>query len=334
VVTGMTDTDPPQLFGLAGNIEGSVQQTQSSAVIQQLRKLAVSDSFSSKFDRTQWRAQLAPLLQLWEKITSKNDKLALRPLPRLSKEAKGEQLSPVESFVVLECQAAHDLITLVNDGLTALSNVVFASGLLTPTIRDDGTSLMSNSLPWRWQKYWNNCDDPATWLREIVKRKIALRGWMDKVEAGTLLTQPIILPELFRPRTFLNALRQQTARSTGTPIDELRLAASWSAVLLPKSATVRVNIEGLMIQCCGFQKDLLSPLAPDAPSMSPITPCIFAYIGKNEKDPYHGDDDSLAVPVYFSPNREDFICELKMPCRGGRTEWILSGAALFLTDLN
>lgn len=88
--------------------------------------------------------------------------------------------------------------------------------------------------------------------------------------------------------------------------------------------------------------------------MAPITPCIFAYIGKvsvcvlfvsmvlivllccrvqEEKDPYPGEEDSLAVPVYFSPNREDFICEIKMPCRGGKTDWVLSGVALFLTDL-
>ena len=61
-------------------------------------------------------------------------------------------------------------------------------------------------------------------------RKQALNQWMQKVDAGTLLTvcpfscppvlklfgvskTPVGMHELFRPRTFLNALRQQTARA-------------------------------------------------------------------------------------------------------------------------
>jgi len=50
------------------------------------------------------------------------------------------------------------------------------------------------------------------YLRSLVSRAVALQGWVDKVERNSLLNEPIFLNELFHPDTFLNALRQQTAR--------------------------------------------------------------------------------------------------------------------------
>jgi dynein heavy chain 2 len=94
----------------------------------------------------------------------------------------------------------------------------------------------------RWQKFWYGPEDAGAWLREVIARKIAIKSWLERVENGTLLSRPVSLPELFRPRTFLNAMRQQTARTTGKAIDSLKLTCSWSAVLLPKSAAVKVQV--------------------------------------------------------------------------------------------
>jgi dynein heavy chain 2 len=67
LINKLPDTDAPALFSLPENVEGAVQETQSAAVITQLRKLAVEGSSLVKFDRDVWRTQLTPLLQLWEK---------------------------------------------------------------------------------------------------------------------------------------------------------------------------------------------------------------------------------------------------------------------------
>lgn len=48
-------------------------------------------------------------------------------------------------------------------------------------------------------------------------RRAALVKWVERVEANKLFEQPLVLTELLSPRTFLNALRQETARATGTP---------------------------------------------------------------------------------------------------------------------
>ncbi len=58
-------------------------------------------------------------------------------------------------------------------------------------------------------------EDPLHWLRSLVSKALALGNWQAKADAGSLLKGSLVLTELFRPDTFLNALRQQTARLSG-----------------------------------------------------------------------------------------------------------------------
>ncbi len=60
---------------------------------------------------------------------------------------------------------------------------------------------------------WEGPDEPVAYLRTLVSKTLALRSWNEKGLAGTLLkSESLDLSELFHPDTFLNALRQQTAR--------------------------------------------------------------------------------------------------------------------------
>ena len=63
-----------------------------------------------------------------------------------------------------------------------------------------------------WLAKWDGPEDPMLYLRGLVARAVAIQAWVDKVEKGTLLNDTLDLAELFHPDTFLNALRQQTAR--------------------------------------------------------------------------------------------------------------------------
>ncbi len=62
------------------------------------------------------------------------------------------------------------------------------------------------------------------------------------------------------------------------PIDSLKLSCVWNESLLPKSAVLKVTIEGLLLQGSAFVDYSLSPLPTDAPSLLPLPPCIFAFI--------------------------------------------------------
>ena len=66
--------------------------------------------------------------------------------------------------------------------------------------------------PMSWLSKWDGPEDPMQYLRGLVARAAAIQGWVEKAESGRLLSETLDLAELFHPDTFLNALRQQTAR--------------------------------------------------------------------------------------------------------------------------
>ena len=88
----------------------------------------------------------------------------------------------------------------------------------------------------------------------------------------------------------------------------------------------------MLLQGCGFAGGVLSPLAPDSPSLVSLPPVIVAYVPKEHVEPYPEAQAALAVPVYVAATREEYVCELRAPCKGQLDRWILSGAALFLNE--
>lgn len=68
-------------------------------------------------------------------------------------------------------------------------------------------------IPSSWVKAWDGPSEPPQYLRSLVAKTLALGSWEEKASTGELLTKTTLdLSELFHPDTFLNALRQQTAR--------------------------------------------------------------------------------------------------------------------------
>ena len=67
--------------------------------------------------------------------------------------------------------------------------------------------------------------------------------WVEKAEKGRLLGgDELNLADLFHPNTFLNAVRQQTARDGKTSMDELKLVASWNGNISNASLKVKVSV--------------------------------------------------------------------------------------------
>lgn len=75
------------------------------------------------------------------------------------------------------------------------------------------TSSVLVQIPASWLKVWDGPSEPPQYLRLLVAKTLALNSWEEKATAGQLLDKTTLdLSELFHPDTFLNALRQQTAR--------------------------------------------------------------------------------------------------------------------------
>ena len=104
---------------------------------------------------------------------------------------------------------------------------------------------------------------------------------MQQLAASTrdrdIYSQTINLSELFRADTFLNALRQQTARETKQPMDTLVLSTAWSGDV-KQGKNVSIKISGLQLEGCSFDGGRLSESAPDAPSVIALPACSIAWI--------------------------------------------------------
>ena len=74
-------------------------------------------------------------------------------------------------------------------------------------------SIVFVQIPASWLKVWDCPSEPPQYLRLLVAKTLALGLWEEKALTSKLLHNTTLdLSELFHPDTFLNALRQQTAR--------------------------------------------------------------------------------------------------------------------------
>jgi len=115
------------------------------------------------------------------------------------------------------------------------------------------------------------------YLRAVVMKAKAMQQITTSTKDRDIFSQTINLSDLFRSDTFLNALRQQTARETKQPMDTLVLNTSWSGEV-KHGKNISVKISGLQLEGCSFDGGRLSESAPDSPSVSAFPPCHIAWI--------------------------------------------------------
>jgi dynein heavy chain 2 len=136
IINQLPDVDAPYIFCLPDNIERSLQRTTSSMLIRQLRVLSSSDAEASKYDREKWRAQLGPIMEVWQQMVSSNAGIVSR---KVGREATGpgnaqqqagtnkKVSDPVDDFVVMEYELAGEICAVVDASLSALKKVRFSS---------------------------------------------------------------------------------------------------------------------------------------------------------------------------------------------------------------
>lgn len=136
------------------------------------------------------------------------------------------------------------ILKKVNDSITSLVGVLNGTELLTPMIESEATSLLKNMVPPAWEKGWEGPENPSNWIRTINRKGLALAGWFTKAQSNSVLRGNVTLSDLLHPETFLNALRQRSARILKIAINELKLVSSFEQGKLDKSA---INVEGLWL---------------------------------------------------------------------------------------
>uniref|UniRef100_A0A672FQT3 Dynein cytoplasmic 2 heavy chain 1 n=1 Tax=Salarias fasciatus TaxID=181472 RepID=A0A672FQT3_SALFA len=235
VIENLPEDDRPAFFGLPANIERSSQRIISSQVISQLRVLSRSIATGSKFDRELWSNGLSPILNLWKKLNQGSNLIHQKVDPP----AEGQR-SPVLSFIALEQYNAIRMVQGIHQSLAALSKVIRGTQLLTPEVQKLATALLNQECPLTWQNKWEGPEEPMQYLRAVVTRALAIQSWVERAARQALLSDILDLSELFHPDTFLNALRQETARTMGCSMDSLVFMSSWKSPIAQAKLQVKV----------------------------------------------------------------------------------------------
>lgn len=138
-----------------------------------------------------------------------------------------------------------------------------------------------------WLAIWEGPENPTSFMKAVVKNTNCVLTWKEESRIGKLLNHPINLSNLFNPTIFLNALRQVTARKSinrvclhhivSKPIDSLELCSTWNASEI-KNSPIRCQVEGLILQGCGFDGSKLTELDTDDPTYSSVPLCNLAWI--------------------------------------------------------
>jgi dynein heavy chain 2 len=218
----------------------------------------------------------------------------------------------------------------VDSAMQGIQRVIAGTALLTADLLSLGNSLLLGTIPPKWEDQWEGPEDPYEYLRGLVSRAVALCKWVERCTHNSLFNQPLDISELFRPQTFINALRQQTARTIKKPVNTLKLVSALDPKLM-ENYQVKVAITGLLLQGCGFDGGRLSEAHPDTPTMLPLPPFLIAWIPGDAQEPYP-EQNCISTPVYYTSKRERLITELKLPCSGEKSRWILAGVAAFLNE--
>lgn len=115
------------------------------------------------------------------------------------------------------------------------------------------------------------------YLRSVVFKGKAMQQLANLSRDRDIFSQTINLSELFRADTFLNALRQQTARETKQPMDNLVLSTSISSEV-KHGKNVSIKINGLQLEGCSFENGRLTESASDAASVIAFPSCYIAWV--------------------------------------------------------
>ncbi|ETM45567.1 hypothetical protein L914_09413, partial [Phytophthora nicotianae] len=233
--------------------------------------------------------------------------------------------------VALENDYALDLVQQVNTSLQALKKVIYGTGLLTPAIQTVAKALLKGVVPTEWATQWEGSENVGTWLRGLAMRKRALSEWQEAVGSGQLLTKGLDLSELLHPGTFLNALRQQSAREQKCSMDGMKLLSCWERDRLSGTKVEWFELTRLLLQGASFEGGTLLEAVSDAQELVAVPSCYVAFVREDAQEMYEK-ENCIKTPLYYATDRERMLVEISVPIAGDRARWVLAGVALFLGE--
>lgn len=197
--------------------------------------------------------------------------------------------------------------------------------MLTDKSQKEATMLMKGQVPPSWETQWEGPENPSDWIRVVNKKATALLGWLQRIQQKQLLERPVNLSDLFHPETFLNALRQRSARKLKLAIDELKLVSAFETNKVPRDNCIQV--EGLWLQGCDFDGKRMND-SSSTQELIQLPICYMGWISQRDPEPYM--DSVVSTPIYHSLDRETLLCTINVLNNGEESTRIIGGTAMFL----
>ena len=225
----------------------------------------------------------------------------------------------------LELLNAINLLRRIHVDLASIGKLLKGSLPLSNELLELGSNLVMGNVPETWLSIWEGPKDITLFINEAMRKTLKIEKL--KNQPNNIKSNPLNFNDLFNPISFLNAFRQQIARSSKTSIDNLHLVNSWNASDI--HSPNRLAIDGLILQGCKFDGERISDSVAENPTFTnvPTLYITFADSSKDSLNNYH------KVPIYESTSREKIISYLLVPTLGLEDEQrlILSGSAFFIT---
>eukprot|EP00796_Vickermania_ingenoplastis_P004422 gene4422-3221_t len=319
----LPENDVPVLFALPPNADRAVQQSRVRSLITDLQRLNEARE-KTTMSRKEWAEKLTPILASWAELTSPHADLLSSNSASLIAIA---DTKPIEGFISAELASAQKLVAMVDQCMSELRRVVEGTHLLSEGRRYESSFLIQGVIPPSWEGRFAASDRVLPWLQALLRRAVAILQWHQITIQGSLLKTTINLSNFMRPKTFLNALRQETAHAIHKPLVALKLIATTSAP--PPNAAICVQLEGLLLQGAILDNnDMLQFVeAADEPAAVPIKKTFVSWGLENLSIPH-----TASVPVYANSTKEEHLCDFVLPCESevAARLFILAGVSIIL----
>ncbi|CAD6239204.1 GSCOCG00008639001-RA-CDS, partial [Cotesia congregata] len=301
--------DPLEIFGLPANALRAWERSAAEVVVTELKGVFDKSMTSDKklLRRADGKFQ-RDIKSHYEQLSSALMKI---------KVLKGTK-HPIQEFFVSEIVNFNALTSTLKD---AVSNNRITS------------SKTPSGLLERWP---SGSKEILAFINDLAARSKFLAG----VNVDNLLITSneykkvniINLSFLSRPKGFLAAVKQFTARELRVSMSELKLSATWlenSELSAHKTSNhdKGVVISGLIITGATISNGSLVEVTDKASAVVNTPLCLLKYVIGNGEHL----DEGIEVPVYNNLQRDQLICSLRVNCSRDRiNEWVKRSVVIYL----
>lgn len=149
--------------------------------------------------------------------------------------------SPYVMVAIQECQRMNVLLSEIRKSLMELEKGMKGQLYMTTGMEDLITAISINQWPGRnpfsacnWEKCaWPSMKNLMAQFADMILRYAQLATW----SADLVTPFSLWLPGLFNPTSYITAVMQVTARSTGMPLDQMTTDTHVTTFLKPNSLT-------------------------------------------------------------------------------------------------